>query len=58
MNSNHGEANIKRLEEKVKTRGARVIESFTLKTQNKSSEKIIMDTETMIEILDLKMYKG
>lgn len=58
MNSNHGETNIKRLEEKVKTRGARIIESFTIKTQNKSSEKIITDTETIIEILDLKMYKG
>ena len=56
MNSNRGEGNIERLKEKVKARGARVIESFTIKTKDKSRDKLINDTETIIEMLDLKMY--
>ncbi|WP_407375549.1 flavodoxin family protein [Methanobrevibacter sp.] len=56
MDSNRGETNIKRLEEKVKMRGARVIESFTLATKNKTPKQIINDTEAIIEIKDLKMY--
>ena len=56
MNSNRGESNVERLKEKVKARGARVIESFTIKTKDKSKETLINDTETIIEMLDLKMY--
>lgn len=56
MDANHGETNIERLEEKVKMRGARVIESFTIATKNKSPEKLVFDTETIIEMKDLKMY--
>lgn len=56
MDSNRGESNISRLEEKVKLRGARVIESFTIATKNKSPEKLISDTEAIIEMKDLKMY--
>ena len=56
MDSNRGDTNIKRLEEKVKLRGARVIESFTLTTKNKSKEKLVRDTEAIIEMKDLKMY--
>ncbi|MGN0176312.1 MAG: flavodoxin family protein [Methanobrevibacter sp.] len=56
MDNSHGEANIKRLEEKVKMRGARVIESFTIATKDKPSEILIRDTETIVEIKDLKMY--
>ena len=56
MDSNRGDSNIERLEEKVKMRGARVIESFTIATKNKSPEKLISDTEAIIEIKDLKMY--
>ena len=47
---------VERLEEKVKLRGARVIESFIIATKNKSSQKLIHDTETIIEMKDLKMY--
>ena len=47
---------IERLEEKVKLRGARVIESFTIPTKNKSSEKLINDTEAIIQMKDLTMY--
>ena len=36
MDANRGESNIARLEEKVRLRGARVIECFTIATKNKS----------------------
>ena len=57
MDTTHGDSNIERLEEKVKMRGARVIESFTLEKKGKSPEKIVTDTEAIIEMKDLKMYK-
>ena len=57
MDANRGDSNIKRLEEKVKMRGARVIESFVISTKNKDPEKLAFDTETIIEMKDLKMYK-
>lgn len=57
MDANRGDSNISRLEEKVKMRGARVIESFTLATKGKSPEQLIKDTEAVIEMKDLKMYK-
>lgn len=57
MDSNRGESNIERLEEKVRMRGARVIESFTIVTKGKSPEKLVTDTEAIIEMKDLKMYK-
>ena len=56
MDANRGESNISRLEEKVKLRGARVIESFTIQTKNKSPKKLVSDTEAIIEMKDLKMY--
>ena len=56
MDSNRGDSNIERLEEKVKMRGARVIETFTIATKNKSPEKLVNDTEAIIEMKDLKMY--
>ena len=56
MDNNRGDTNIERLEEKVKMRGARVIESFTIATKGKSPEKLVNDTEAIIEMKDLKMY--
>jgi len=56
MDSNRGESNIERLERKVKLRGARVIESFTMTTKDKSPEQLVNDTEAIIEMKDLKMY--
>ena len=56
MDANRGESNIGRLEEKVKLRGARVIESFTVTTKGKSPEKLVRDSEAIIEMKDLKMY--
>ena len=57
MDNSRGENNIERLEEKLKMRGARVIESFTIATKGKSPEKLVTDTEAIIEMKDLKMYK-
>ena len=58
MDGSRGNSNIERLEEKVKMRGARVIESFTLATKNKDTEQLVKDTEAIIEMKDLKMYRG
>ena len=56
MDNSRGESNIERLERKVKLRGARVIESFTMPTKDKSPEQLVKDTEAIIEMKDLKMY--
>ena len=56
MDSNRGDTNIKRLKEKVKIRGARVINSFTIKTKGKNTDQLINDTEAIIEMKDLKLY--
>ena len=56
MNTNSADTNISRLEEKVKMRGARVIETFAISTKNKSPEQLINDTEAIIKIKDLTMY--
>ena len=56
MDANRGESNIERLEEKVKIRGARVVESFTVTTKDKSPEKLVNDTEAIIDAKVLKMY--
>ena len=59
MNKNGSdEATLERLEEKVKMRGARVVERFSLNTKDKSPENIINDTERIIQTLVLKMYSG
>lgn len=58
MDGGRGDTNIERLEEKVKMRGARVIESFTITTKDKDSKKLVTDTEIIIEMKDLKMYTG
>lgn len=56
--SNHGgEDTIKRLTEKVNARGGRVIETFTIKTKDKTEDQLINITESIIDILDLKIYK-
>jgi len=58
MDKSGGKSTLNRMEEKLRMRGARVIETFSIKTKDKSSEKLINDTESMINILDLKMYSG
>lgn len=56
MSSNGGQSTIKRMSDKIKARGGKIVDSFTLRTKNKNDNEIIHDTETIIEILDLKMY--
>lgn len=56
MDANRGDSNINRLEEKVTLRGARVIESFTITTKNKSPEKLVSDTQAIIKSKVLNMY--
>ena len=56
MTGRGGQATVDRMAEKVKARGARVIETFTLNTKDKDIETLINDTEVIIDILDLKMY--
>ena len=56
MDASHGDSNIGRLEEKTRLRGARVIESFTIATKDKSPEQLIRDTEAIIKMKDLNMY--
>lgn len=56
MDASRGETNIERLEEKVKMRGARVIESFAISTKNKSPEKLIDETNAIIKNKVLNMY--
>lgn len=58
MTGRGGQATVDRMAEKVKARGARVIETFTLNTKDKDIENLINDTEVIIDILDLKMYSG
>ena len=58
MTGRGGQATVDRMAEKVKARGARVIETFTLNTNDKDIETLINDTEVIIDILDLKMYSG
>ncbi|WP_458405481.1 flavodoxin family protein [Methanobrevibacter sp.] len=56
MDGNRADSTIERLERKVKLRGARIIESFTIQTKDKTPEKLVSDTEAIIEMKDLKMY--
>lgn len=56
MDANRGDTNIKRLSEKVRLRGARVIESFTITTKDKTPQQIVNDTEAIIKMKDLNMY--
>ena len=57
MNSSGGDSAIKKMERKVKARGARVIERFTIKTKDKSLSQIEKDTESIVKVLDLNIYK-
>ena len=49
MDAKNGESNIERLEEKVRIRGARVVESFTVTTKDKRPEELVNYTEAIID---------
>jgi len=57
MSGNGGSSAIKRMEEKVKVRGARVIGKFIVNTKNKSKKAIIRETENMVYTINSKNNK-
>lgn len=57
MTGKGGQAAIKRMQEKVEARGARVIETFSLKTKDKTLAQIQEDSENIAKLLDLSLYK-
>lgn len=56
MNGSGGRSAINRMKEKVESRGARVVESFTIKTKNKTLTQIKKDSENVAKLLDLSLY--
>lgn len=56
MSSSGGKSTIKRMQEKVEIRGARVIETFTLKTKDKTLNQIEDDSVNIAKLLDLSLY--
>ncbi|MGN0092891.1 MAG: flavodoxin family protein [Methanobrevibacter sp.] len=57
MTSSGAKASLDRMEEKVKARGGRVIERFSLKTKDKSDNKLRKDSEVCAKLLDLSIYQ-
>ena len=57
MSSSGGDSALEKMEKKVKARGARVIEQFTIKTKDKSLSQIEKDSESIAQVLDLDIYK-
>ncbi|MDR2966555.1 MAG: flavodoxin domain-containing protein [Methanobacteriaceae archaeon] len=56
MNGSGGISAINRMKEKVESRGARVVESFVIKTKNKNVSQIKKDSENIAKLLDLRLY--
>ena len=56
MNGTGGRFAINRMKEKVESRGARVVESFTIKTKNKNLSQIQKDSEKIAKLLDLSLF--
>jgi flavodoxin len=54
MRNAGGERTIRRMEDKLQFRGARVINSFIIKTKNRNKSNITGDTLNLIEMLNLK----
>ena len=51
-----GEAALAKMEIKVKARGARVVQQFSLKTRDKTAAELQKDTENLFRKLDLDLY--
>lgn len=56
MSKSGGTATLDRMEEKVKARGGRVIERFSIKTKGKSDSYLKKYSEAYAKILDLSLY--
>lgn len=51
-----GENTLDKMEMKIRARGGRVIQQFTIKTKDKSPKELQKFTENVIKILDLELY--
>ena len=51
-----GEAALEKMEIKVRARGARVVQQFSLKTKDKSAKQLQKDTDRLFKLLDLELY--
>ncbi|MDR0900290.1 MAG: flavodoxin [Methanobrevibacter sp.] len=58
MNGSGGRSAIKRMEEKVNVRGARVVESFTVRTKDKTPGQLQEDSENIAKLLDLSLFSN
>lgn len=56
LNNNGGENTLKRMNEKIKLRGGRVISEFKIKTKDKTLKGIQNETKKIIKTLDLNIY--
>ncbi|KZX14980.1 flavodoxin [Methanobrevibacter cuticularis] len=57
MKRSGGKSTIKRMQEKVEARGARVVESFTIRTKDKTPKKLEEESENITKLLDLSLFK-
>ena len=51
-----GENTLDKMEMKIRARGGRVVQQFTIKTRDKSPKDLQKFTENVIKILDLELY--
>ena len=51
-----GENTLDKMEMKIRARGGRVVQQFTIKTRDKSPKELQKFTENVIKILDLELY--
>ena len=51
-----GESTLEKMEMKVRARGARVVQQFSLKTKDKSAKQLQKDTDRLFYLLDLNLY--
>ena len=54
--ASEGENTLDKMEMKIRARGGRVIQQFTIKTKDKSPKELQKFTENVIKILDLELY--
>lgn len=58
MNGSGGQTALNRMEEKIQARGGRVVESFTIRTKDKSPLQIQEDSESIAKLLDLSLFSN
>ena len=54
--ASNGENTLDKMEMKIRARGGRVVQQFTIKTRDKSPKELQKFTENVIKILDLELY--